>query len=560
MSRAVTGGADSLVFLPLGGVGEIGMNLGLYGFGPADRRQWLMVDCGVTFANEREPGVDLIYPDISFIQAQREHLLGILLTHAHEDHFGAVMDLWPRLKVPVFATPFTAQLLKVKLIENGRDGDIPIEIWPLGARRQVGPFAIELIGMAHSIPEPNAVMITTPLGNILHSGDWKLDPEPEVGLPTDEARLKALGAAGVDVLICDSTNAMREGISPSEGEVAKTLRTIIAEADARVAVTTFASNVARIRSVTEAAFAAGREVVIAGRALHRMIMVAQETGYLDTRYRYLSEDVFSELPRDKVVVMCTGSQGEPRAAMARVAADEHPRVSLQAGDLAIFSSRTIPGNERAVIDMQNGLADLGVTVITDQDQLVHCSGHPRRGELRQIYAWLKPRALIPVHGEPRHLEEHGKFARACGVPKVTVVRNGDMVRLLPGGPEVIDEVQVGRLHQDGKLIVPEAQSPLRERRKLAETGMVVVSVVLRADGTVATDPEFSMVGIPEKTADGAAMEDLVADAIDDVLENLPKAKRRDPDIVGDAVHRSVRGRLNAVWGKKPVCEVLVSIV
>ncbi len=412
MSRKSHAPKTDFVFLPLGGVGEIGMNLYLYGYGPEGAREWLIVDMGVTFGSEAEPGVDVILPDIRFIEEERRNIAGLLLTHAHEDHFGAVTDLWPALAgIPVYATPFTAEMLKSKLTEIGLVNGFPLQVIPMGDRRKIGPFDVELISMSHSIPEPSAVVIRTPLGAALHTGDWKLDDNPLTSAPTDSARLKALGNDGIAALICDSTNAIRDGVSPSEADVAVVLARLIREAPRRVAVTTFASNVARLGSVAKAARAAGRELVVVGRAMLRVIEAAQATGYLDPNLNFHDETVFAKLPPRKVVALCTGSQGEPRAALARIAQGEHPNVELEEGDRVIFSSRTIPGNEKAVSRVQNGLADLGTEVITDQDEAVHVSGHPRRGELEQLYGWVKPGIAIPMHGEGRHLEAHARTRR-----------------------------------------------------------------------------------------------------------------------------------------------------
>ena len=406
---------EELVFMALGGIGEIGMNCYLYGLGPADDRQWLMVDLGITFPEgENDPGVDVILPDLRFIEAERRSLAGLVLTHAHEDHFGAVIELWPRLQVPVYATPFTAELLKAKLAEYGRGAQMPIREVALNSRFDVGPFDVELVSVAHSIPESNALAIRTPLGLVLHSGDWKFDPTPVIGAATDTARLAALAAEGVTAMVCDSTNAMREGRSPSERDVAQSLARIVKDAKRRVAVTIFASNVARLRAVADAARAAGRQLVVAGRAMHRIIDVAISTGHLPQGFKYLDQDQFKYLQAHEVVALCTGSQGEPRAAMARIAADEHPDISLDRGDLVIFSSRTIPGNERAVGEIQNRLVDMGCNIVTDGDALVHVTGHPRREELKEMYALVKPRIVIPMHGEARHLAEHAKLAKAAG--------------------------------------------------------------------------------------------------------------------------------------------------
>jgi ribonuclease J len=406
-----TAGDDELVFMALGGIGEIGMNCYLYGLGPAEARKWLMVDLGITFPEgENDPGIDVILPDLRFIEEERANLVGLVLTHAHEDHLGAVIELWPRLGVPIYATPFTAAMLKSKLADYGGKLRLPIQELALNARFGVGPFEVELIAVAHSIPEPNALAVRTPLGILLHTGDWKIDPTPTVGPPTDGTRLRQLGADGILAMVCDSTNALREGRSPSELDVAKSLAGIIKAAKRRVAVTIFASNVARIKAVADAAKAADRHLVVAGRAMHRVITVAMETGYLPANFKYHDQQHFSYLEPHEVVLLCTGSQGEPRAALARIAEDAHPEVRLDKGDLMIFSSRTIPGNERAVGRIQNRLIDLGCAVIADGDALVHVTGHPRRDELTEMYGWVRPRIAIPMHGEARHC---ARSARRC---------------------------------------------------------------------------------------------------------------------------------------------------
>jgi ribonuclease J len=561
MSRRSEGRKPEFVFLPLGGVGEIGMNLYLYGYGPEGARDWLIVDMGITFGGDFEPGIDVILPDIGFLEEERPNLVGLLLTHAHEDHFGAVADLWPRLgNIPVYATPFTASMLKSKLAENRAMRDLPLKIMALGERRKIGPFDVELINMSHSIPEPSAVVLRTELGTVLHSGDWKLDETPLTSAPTDKQRLIALGKEGVDALICDSTNAVRDGVSASEADVAATLERLIREAPRRVAVTTFASNVARMSSVAKAAQAAGRELVVVGRAMYRVIEAAQETGYIDRDLAFHDENAFENLNPRRVVALCTGSQGEARAAMARIALNEHPHVKLEPGDQVIFSSRTIPGNEKAVGRVQNGLSDLGVDVITDQDALVHVSGHPRRGELEQLYRWVKPKIAIPMHGEGRHLEAHARLAERLGVPEVVRVRNGAMVRLLPGPPAIIDEVPVGRLYRDGAIITRAADGAVRERRKLSIAGSVVVSLVLSEKGVLLADPEIALQGLPATDLEGTTFETIAQDAAIGTFESIPKARRKDPALVSEAVRRAVRAAVNQAWGKKPVCSVLLTVL
>jgi ribonuclease J len=548
---------DELVFAPLGGVGEIGMNLSIYGFGSPRRRTWLAVDLGVAFAGEDLPGIDLIMPDVRFLAEERTNLVGIVLTHAHEDHFGALIDLWPRLRVPVYATPFTAALFEAKRLGERGAPEIPINVVPLGARFTLGPFDIELVSVAHSIPESNALIIRTPLGTVLHTGDWKLDPTPVIGPPTDEAKLKALGAEGVLALVGDSTNAVREGRSPSEADVAKVLADLVRTAPGRVAVTTFASNVARIRSAALAAFAAGREVVVIGRAMERVIQVARETGYLDGVGDFRGPDVYGYLPPDKVVALCTGSQGEPRAALARIALDEHPDVSLAKGDRVIFSSRTIPGNEKAVGRVVNGLVRQGVEVVSDRTHLVHVSGHPRRAELADMFSWVKPRIAIPVHGEALHLAEHAQLARSLGVPTVIVCQDGDLIKLAPEPAGIIDEVPAARLYKDGRLVVEAESRTVPLRRRLGYNGMVTVALALTDKGELAADPEVELIGIPELNAAGESMAEIAYDAVRSTLESLPRARRRDPDETAESIRRAVRSALAEHWGKKPVCHVHV---
>jgi ribonuclease J len=517
-----------------------------------------MIDLGITFPEgENDPGIDVILPDLRFIEEERTNLAGLVLTHAHEDHVGAVIELWPRLGVPIYATPFTAAMLKSKLADFGGKLQLPIAEVALNARFGVGPFDVELIAVAHSIPEPNAVAIRTRLGTVLHTGDWKIDATPTVGPATDAARLRQLGADGVLAMVCDSTNALREGRSPSERDVAKSLAGIIKGAKRRVAVTIFASNVARIKAVADAARAAGRHLVVAGRAMHRIITVALETGYLPANFKYYDQQHFSHLEPHEVVLLCTGSQGEPRAALARIAEDAHPEVRLDQGDLMIFSSRTIPGNERTVGRIQNRLIDLGCDIVADGDALVHVTGHPRRDELMEMYGWVRPRIAIPMHGEARHLSEHAKLARAAGVKEVLDVRNGDIVRLAPGAAEVVDEAPVGRLFRDGQLLVPGDDGPVRERRSLAFAGVVIVALSRSGRGDVLADAEIALDGVPAVDAEGRPMIDIVREAVEGTVVSIPRDRRRDGEMVREAVRRAVRSAVERVWGKRPIAKVLL---
>jgi ribonuclease J len=551
---------NELVFASLGGIGEIGMNLSIYGFGD-DRRQWIIIDCGVSFASEEHlPGVDLILPDIRYLIEERKNILALVLTHGHEDHMGALIDLWPRLKVPIHATPFTAALFEARRASEPGAPEIPVQVVALGGHLSIGPFAIDFINVAHSIPESNALAIRTPAGTVLHTGDWKIDPTPLIGGPTDAAKLSALGDEGVLALVGDSTNAVRDGRSPSESDVAKTLGDLIRTAPRRVAVTTFASHVGRLRAVADAARAADREVIVVGRAMERVVQVARETGYLDGVQDFRSVESYDYLPPEKVVALCTGSQGEPRAALARIAEEEHPDIALSRGDRVIFSARPIPGNEKAIARVINGLVAQGVEVITDRTHLVHVSGHPRRDELRDMIGWVRPKILIPAHGEALHLAEHAALARRAGVPQVLVCRNGDLVRLAPGPAEIVDQLPSGRLYKDGALLI-EAEAPtIAARRRLSISGMVSVAIAINDKGALVTYPEVELIGLPETDAAGAPFVEVARRAVEETFETLPKPRRRDPDEVAESLRRAVRAAIAGRWGKKPICHVHVLVV
>jgi ribonuclease J len=552
---------QELVFAPLGGVGEIGMNLSVYGLSDGNTRSWLAVDLGVSFAAEEHlPGIDLILPDIRYLTQERKNIAGLILTHAHEDHYGALMDLWPKLKVPVYATPFTAALLAAKCANEPGAPDIPVTIVKLGSRFNIGPFDIELVSMAHSIPESNALIIRTPCGTVLHTGDWKIDPTPILGDVTDEKKLRALGEEGCLALIGDSTNSVREGRSPSEADVGKTIAELIGAAKGRVAVTTFASNVARLRTVAEAARICGREVVVVGRAMERISQIARECGYLEGVPEFRPADAYGYLPPNKVVALCTGSQGEPRAALSRIATDQHPDITLSRGDTVIFSARTIPGNEKEVGKIINGLIDQGIEVITDRTHMVHVSGHPRRAEVAELIGWVKPKILIPAHGEALHLSEHAKLARSLGIKEVIQCRNGDLVRLAEGRAGIIDEVPAGRLYKDGSILVEADSRTVADRKRLSFAGSVSVAIAIDDKGVLAADPEVDLIGIPEWDREGKVIADAVYDAIESTMESLPRKRRSDPDAVGEAVRRAVRSVVVQRWGKKPMCHVHVLTV
>jgi len=549
---------SQLVFCPLGGVGEIGMNFALYGFGPAHSRTWMIVDCGVTFPDLTLPGVDLVLPDTRFIEEHLDKLAGIVITHAHEDHYGALLDLWPRLKAPVWMTPFAAGMLASKREGEAGAPKVPVNIYKAGDRFSVGPFEIEAIAVTHSIPEPVSLAIRTALGTLLHTGDWKIDPEPEIGPLTDEARFRAIGDEGVLAMMCDSTNALREGESPSEMAVSRGLREVIEAAKHRVVVTTFSSNVGRIRSIAEAARDAGRQVLVLGRSMHRVIAVAEELGYLEDLPPFLAESDYGYIPRENVVVLCTGSQGEGRAALAKLARDEMRDIALAAGDTVVFSSRVIPGNETAILDIKNRLIDREISVIEDTDALIHVSGHPRRIELKQMYEWVRPHILVPVHGEAAHLAGQAELARQCGIPRPIQVRNGDMLLLAPGDPHIIDQVPFGRIFKDGKLIGTDEAVGVRDRRRLSFAGHVAVNVVLDDRYQLEGDPDLVAIGLPSADERGEDLEDLMLEAAIGAVESIPRVRRKDLDLVSEAVRRAVRAAANDAWGKKPIVTVFVT--
>lgn len=547
--------ADELVFLPLGGSGEIGMNMNLYGFGPPRARKWLMIDCGVMFGDLSTPGVELICADPGYILDRRKDLLGLLLTHGHEDHIGAVALLGPRLQCPVYATPFTAALVRRKLEESG--ARIDLRIIDMSARFSLGPFDLEYVTLTHSIPEPSGVILRTPLGTVLHTGDWKIDAEPTLGPVTDSGALAALGDAGLLAMVCDSTNVLSSGRSGSEMRVKESLTELIARQPGRVAVATFASNVSRVVSICEAAAAADRSVCLLGRSMVRIVEAAREVGVLPKHLRFVEPRDAGYLPREHVLYLCTGSQGEPRAALSRIARDDHPDLTLSEDDTVIFSSKIIPGNERDIFTLQNDLVDMGVRVITEKDEFVHVSGHPNREELRQMYAWARPKYAIPVHGEARHLEAHAEFAEELGVRLAIPPRNGDLIRLAPGEPQIIDEVPAGRWMLDGRALVPEGAGPMRERRKLAFAGIVVASVAVDQTGRLAAPVRLAIAGAPRTSKAGEDIAVLSATAVESALASLPKGKRTDESAIEIAVSRAVRNVMTENWGKRPGVQALV---
>lgn len=552
-------GHNEFVFLPLGGSGEIGMNMNMFGLGPSGARKWIMVDCGVTFGGLDTPGIDLITPDPAYILDDIENggeLLAVVLTHGHEDHIGAMAHLWPDFDCDVYATPFTAELVRLKFAELGLD-DSPIHTVPLEHRFSIGPFDLQYLTLTHSIPEPNAVIIRTEFGTVLHTGDWKIDPRPVLGKDTDTEGLKGLADEGVLAMICDSTNVLSEGRSGSETDVAATLEQVISEQTGRVAVTTFASNVSRLVSVCRAAVKADRSVCLLGRSMLRMIDVARRVDLLPPGISFVDPAEAGFLPKDHVLYLCTGSQGEDRAAIARIARGDHPELVLEEGDTVIFSSKVIPGNEKPIFDLVNQLVENGIDVITEADAHIHVSGHPCRDELRDMYGWVKPKTSIPVHGEPRHLKEHASLALSLGVPHTVTPKNGDLIRLAPGQPRITDEVPVGRLYVDGRVLVQKGDGVMRARRKLAEQGIIVIALALDAKNRMLVPPQVLAKGIPAMDNDGDELLPLIEDLALDVMETMPKPKRGEDREIELALRRGLRTELFPRWGKRGDIEVLI---
>jgi ribonuclease J len=538
---------DDLAFLPLGGTGEIGMNFNLY----RCRGRWLAVDCGIGFAGPESPEAEILVPDPGFIAARRESLLGLVITHAHEDHLGAVAHLWPRLRCPVYATPFAAAMLRRKLGEAQLLSEVKLHIVPPGGEIDLAPFRLRMIQVAHSIPEAQALAIETPAGLILHTGDWKLDPTPLVGPPTDEAALAALGDRGVLAMICDSTNAMVEGHSGSEAEVRRNLAALIRGLTGRIAVTCFASNVARVESVALAARAAGRSVALVGRSLRNLDAAARATGYFATLPPFLPEDAAAEIADDNLLVLVTGSQGEPRSALARIAADAHPRIAFGEGDTVLFSSRVIPGNERAIGLVQDNLVRRGVRVMTEADHMVHVSGHPARDELRRLYRLVRPRYAVPVHGEWRHLTAHAELAREMGARPI-LIEDGDVLGLAPGEPAVIGSAPVGRFAVDGKRLVPLAGAVMAARRQMLREGVVVASLAVDQGGRLRGPAQISAPGLFEPGDEEMAM---LGDEFAAILAELPPSLRQDESGLADAARAALRRVLRRRLQKRPRVDI-----
>jgi ribonuclease J len=550
MSRA------ELIFAPLGGCREIGMNLNAYGYGPAEDRRWIIVDVGVTFGDDSTPGVDLIMPDPVWLEGFADQIEAIILTHAHEDHIGAIGWLWPRLRAPIYATPFTAYLVNEKLKERGLEDEAKLHIMQLGETRQFGPFEVELVTLTHSIPEPNGLAIRTPLGLILHTGDWKIDPDPIIGEDFDQAKIEQLGREGILAMVCDSTNVFEEGEAGSEGMAREALKQAVAEQTGKVAITAFASNVARVQSCCEAAKANDRSVSLIGRSMIRIAAAAQSVGLLK-QFNFLDPEDAADLPDEHVLYLCTGSQGEPNAALSRIARGDHPTVKMGAGDTVIFSSRVIPGNERAISEIQNQLAERNIRLVTSRQFDIHVSGHPHRDELRRMYMWAKPKIAVPVHGERRHIKEHARFAKSLQVPEAITPDNGDVVRLAPGPVEVIDQVPAGRLHVDGAVLTSDKAGGMWERRKMAYNGHLSVSLVV-ANGRVEDGPMIVARGFSEP--DGRPADESmepIDEAAEAALDGLKKADLNDDEKIERVLTKAVRRAAEVSFGKRPLVDITI---
>jgi len=525
---------DALYFLPLGGSGEIGMNLNLY----QTQGKWLMVDCGISFADTYLPGIDLIMPNTGYIEQRRDKLLGLIITHAHEDHVGALAYLWPRLRCPVYATPFTMILIRLKLAEAGLLDEVPLIEVPLMGTVELGPFSVDFLSLTHSIPEPNAVRIQTAAGAIFHTGDWKLDPDPLLGDRTDEAAMRQVGDDGVLALVCDSTNVFNVESSGSEGKVRDNISQLLSAKKGKVFCATFSSNVARVDTLAQAAKKNGREVCLVGRSLKRNVAAAIEAGYLKDFPRVVEESDAGYMPNEKVLYICTGCQGEARAALMRIAQGGNRDVILSRGDTVIFSSKIIPGNELMIGRLHNMLVEAGAEVITEKDAFVHVSGHPGQRELKKMYDWIRPEILVPVHGELRHMQKQAEFGRRHGIAQAIVPRNGTVIKLAPGPAEIVEYVDVGRFALDGQYLVPGEDDAIVTRRRILYNGALVVSLVVDGAGAFLAAPEVTNLGNPDAGAD--RFDDAIIEAVFDAVKSLTRKQRADKNKLAEAVRVYVR--------------------
>jgi len=545
---------EELIFCPLGGAGEIGMNMSLYSYVKDDLQKWLIVDAGVTFADESFPGIDLIYPDIGFIEDKKNDLLGIILTHAHEDHIGAISHIWPKLKCKIFATPFTAVLVSEKFKEKKIDISDYLKIVPLGGVLDLKPFKIEFVSLTHSIVEPNGLYIKTPNSKILHTGDWKYDPDPLVGSNINSERLKEIGKEGISTMICDSTNVFSVGRAGSELDVRNSLLNIIEKLNKRVIVTSFASNVARMDTIFYCAKKTGRQISLVGRSMHRIYKAAKKCGYLENAIEPIDSRESKNISREKIIYLCTGSQGEPMGAMNRISSYIHPDVNIEAGDTVIFSSKIIPGNEKKLSKMHNQLVRDGIEVISEETDFVHVSGHPNRDDLKDMYKWIKPMSVIPVHGEQRHMLEHIKFAKEMSVPYPIKVENGDIVRLYPGkSPEVYDKAPYGKILIDGNIGVDEDAKSIKERRNLASNGFLNITIIIGNKGEILESPVIYFKGLP--IIENEKFRDNLKDTVENIIKTFSlKNVKQDENLI-ETLKIGCRKLTKEKTGKKPVTNI-----
>ena len=545
---------EELLFCPLGGSGEIGMNLNLYAYGKPENQKWIIVDVGVTFADDSIPGIDLIYPDPGFIVNKKDDVLGIILTHAHEDHIGAIAHIWPKLKCNIYATPFTAVLVREKFKEKKIDISTNLKIVQLNGTLELKPFKIEFVTLTHSILEPNGLKINTPVGTVLHTGDWKCDPNPLIGDKIDEKKLKQIGDEGVLAMICDSTNVFSMGRSGSEMDVRNNMLKIFQRLNKRIIVTSFASNVARMESVFYCAEKTGRQISLVGRSMHRIFKAARECGYLKNVIEPIDPRDAKNISREKIIYLCTGSQGEPMGAMMRIANYIHPDVFIERGDTVIFSSKIIPGNEKKLFKLHNQLVKEGVEVISEENEFIHVSGHPNREDLKDMYNWVRPKSIIPVHGEHRHIIEHVKFAKEMQIPHTVKVENGDIVKFSNDHkPEVFDKAPSGRLYVDGNVAVEEDSKSIKERRNISANGILDVTILVTPKGNIHNKPILNYSGLPINNDDDYQYE------IENIIEKTAKTfslnNQNQKENVIEALKISCRKITKEFTGKKPLTNI-----
>jgi len=546
---------EEFIFCPLGGSGEIGMNMNLFAYGKPENRKWIIVDIGVTFADDTIPGVDLIYPDPGFITDKKDDLLGLVLTHAHEDHIGAIAHIWPKLLCNIYATPFTSALIKEKFKEKKINIGSKLKIIELNGTVQLGPFKVEFVTLTHSILEPNGLSIETPAGTVLHTGDWKCDANPLIGETVNEKKLKKIGDKGVLAMICDSTNVFNPGRAGSELDVRNSLLKIMRNKQKRIIVTSFASNVARMESIFYCAEKTGRKISLVGRSMHRIYRVARQCGYLNNLIDVLDPREAKKISREKIVYLCTGSQGEPNGAMMRISSYIHPDVVIESGDAVIFSSKIIPGNEKKLYKLQNQLVKNGIDVVSEDNEFVHVSGHPNREDLKDMYNWVKPRSVIPVHGEHRHMFEHINFAREMQVPYPVSVENGDIVQLYPGeSPKIIDKAPSGRIYVDGNISVGEESQSIKDRKILSYNGYLEITIIINDIGSVIKKPIISFRGIPSNGEDSNFNFDL-EDKIREICKTFSLKNSHQEQNLIEALKTNCRKTVKEKTGKRPYTNV-----